>query len=162
MKKFIIALAALLTGICAFAQDGKSIYTKYSDMNGVDAVYISPAMFRLIGKIPELNIGDDQVNVAPLIQSMRGFYLINTEKADIGRSLYDEVDRFVKKGQYELLLEAKESGEATRIYTMGTETVISGIVLLSRDRDETSFIAIDGQMDRAQLEEAIAKVAKDQ
>ena len=161
MKKFIIATIALLMGISAFAQDGKSIYTKYSDMDGVEAVYISPAMFRLIGKIPDLNVGDEGVNIAPLIQSMKGFYVINTERADIGNNLYGEVELFVKKGKYELLLEAKESGEATRIYTVGTETVINGIVLLAKDGSETSFIAIDGQMDRAQLEETIAQAAKD-
>ena len=160
MKKIIITITALLMGIIAFAQDGKSIYTKYSDMDGVEAVYISPAMFRLIGKIPDLNIVDEGVNIAPLIQSMKGFYVINTEKAEIGKSLYGEVEQFVKKGKYELLLEAKDSGEATRIYTLGSETIVNGIVLLSRDGSETSFIAIDGQMVRAQLEDTIEKAAK--
>ena len=44
MKKiFIVAVAMLLT-FTAFAQDGRSIYNKYSDAKGVSAVYVSPAM----------------------------------------------------------------------------------------------------------------------
>lgn len=161
MKKIIIALTAILVSISAIAQDGKSIYSKYSDMDGVEAVYISPAMFRIIGKIPDLNVGDDHVNIVPLLQSMKGFYVINTSKTDIGASLYKDVDSFVKKGEYELLLEAKENGEVTRIYTVGTEKIVNGIVLLSRNSSETDFIAIDGQMDRDKLESVIAEAAKD-
>ena len=80
-----MAIAALLIlGISASAQDGKSIYKKYSDMDGVEAVYISPAMFRLIGRIPDINIGDDKVNLASVIKSMNGLYILNTSDPKIG------------------------------------------------------------------------------
>ena len=51
MKKIILIFAALLLAFSAFAQDGRSIYNRYSDEEGVTAVYISPAMFRLLGVI---------------------------------------------------------------------------------------------------------------
>ena len=44
MKKLFIIAATLLLGIFAHAQDGKSIYNKFSDEEGVSAVYISPSM----------------------------------------------------------------------------------------------------------------------
>ena len=50
MKQFYIIVAMLLLSISALAQDGRSLYNKYSDLADVEAVYISPAMFRLIGK----------------------------------------------------------------------------------------------------------------
>ena len=56
MKKIIVFAALLLSFICASAQDGKHIYMKYSDEPNVSAVYVSPAMFRLIGRIPEHNL----------------------------------------------------------------------------------------------------------
>ena len=46
MKKIFAIAAAMLVTVSAFAQDGKSIYKKYSDAENVSAVYISPAMFR--------------------------------------------------------------------------------------------------------------------
>ena len=46
MKRFILIALAALFGAGAFAQDGKSIYNKYSEAENVSAVYISPAMFR--------------------------------------------------------------------------------------------------------------------
>ena len=48
----MIALAALT----ASAQNYKSLYQKYSDDERVTAVYISPAMFKMIGKLPEVRI----------------------------------------------------------------------------------------------------------
>ena len=57
MKRIIILFAALLLSFSAFAQNGKSIYQKYSDAENVSAVYVSPAMFRMIGQIPDLESG---------------------------------------------------------------------------------------------------------
>ena len=68
MKRTIIIAALLLASIFSFAQTGKSIYQKYSDAAGVSAVYISPAMFRLIGKIPDLHVEGEDVNLAPRIR----------------------------------------------------------------------------------------------
>ena len=129
-------------------------------MEGVEAVYISQAMFRLIGKIPELNVADGEVNIAPLIQSMKGFYVLSVKDEKISKSLFDDVNKYIGKGSFELLLEAKDSGEVTRIYTAGTESLISSFVLITKDGNETSFIAFDGNMDRKQFETAIAGAAK--
>ena len=65
MKRIILLAVLLLTALTASAQSGKSIYQKYSDAENVSAVYISPAMFRLIGKIPDLEVGENHVNLAP-------------------------------------------------------------------------------------------------
>ena len=62
MKRLVILAALLLTTLSSFAQDGKSIYQKYSESEGVSAVYISPAMFRLIGRIPDLNVEGESAN----------------------------------------------------------------------------------------------------
>ena len=36
-------------------------------------------MFKLIGKLPEVHINEGDVDFAPLIKSMTGFYLLQTE-----------------------------------------------------------------------------------
>ena len=149
MKKIFMAIATLLIlGISASAQDGKSIYKKYSDMDGVEAVYISPAMFRLIGRIPDINIGDDKVNLASVIKSMNGLYILNTSDPKIGDGIYSTAEKFVKKGQYELLMEAKENGAATRMFTVGTDKIVKDVVMLSKSGADISFISIDGEIER--------------
>ena len=161
MKQFHILVAMLLMSISAFAQDGRSLYNKYSDYDNVEAVYISPAMFRLIGKIPDVDMQGESVNLGPIIKSLSGLYILSIKGGDIAVQLADDVNRFIKKGQYELLMEAKESGEVTRMYTVGDDFTVNSFVMIAKDGEETNFICIDGNIPRDQLEDLIAKAASD-
>lgn len=162
MKRITLLLAALmLLCLSAHAQDGKSIYQKYSDAEDVSAVYISPAMFRLIGKIPDVELQEGSVNFGPIIKTLSGLYILNIPKSDAAAQLADEVNHFVTKGHYELLMEAKDNGEVMRMYTVGDEKIVNSLVMLSRDGSETSFICLDGTMPREQLESLIAEAAKE-
>ena len=161
MKQLYILVAMLLLSISAFAQDGRSLYNKYSDQKNVEAVYISPAMFRLIGKIPDLEMKDESVNLGPIIKSLSGLYILSIKEERIAQNLADDVNRFIQKGQYELLMEAKENGNVTRMYTVGDEHTVNSFVMLAREGDEVDFICLDGTMPREQLEQLIADAAKD-
>ena len=160
MKRIAIIAALLLASIFSFAQTGKSIYQKYSDAAGVSAVYISPAMFRLIGKIPDLHVEGDDVNLAPIIQSLSGLYLIDSENPAVNSELKAEAAKFINAGHYELLLEAKDSGEVVRMYTAGSEKVVNGFVMIAEDGGESTFIYLDGKMNREDLENILAKKMK--
>ncbi len=157
MKRIITLLAALLLTVSAFAQNGKSIYQKYSDAENVSAVYVSPAMFRMIGQIPDLEVGEGNVNLTPVIRSLTGLYILNSENATVNGSLRTDAERFINSGKYELLMEAKDSGEVVRIYTLGNERIIEGFVMLATEANEVTFICLDGQMPRKEFEELVAK-----
>ncbi len=160
MKRIIILFAALLLSFSAFAQNGKSIYQKYSDAENVSAVYVSPAMFRMIGQIPDLEVGQENVNLTPVIRSLTGLYILNSENAAINGSLRADAERFINSGRYELLMEAKDSGETVRIYTVGNDRVIEGFVMLAAEASEVTFICLDGQMPRKDFEELFSKAMR--
>ena len=157
---FLTVILLIVSALSAFAQNGRSIYQKYSDAENVSAVYISPAMFRLIGKIPELEINDSDVNLAPVVRTLTGMYILNSENQAINASLRGDVDRFIKGGRYELLMEAKDDGETVRMYTVGDSKTIESFVMFVVDGDETTFICLDGQMPREQTEKLILEAAK--
>ena len=161
MKQLYIFVAMLLMSVTAYAQDGRSIYNKYSDNANVEAVYISPAMFRLIGKIPDMPVEDGSVNLGPIIKSLTGLYILSIKEDRIAQDLADDVNRFLNKGQYELLMEAKDNGEVMRMYTVGDDFVVNSFVMLAREADEVNFICLDGTIPRDQLEDLIAKAASD-
>ena len=161
MKKLYILLVMLFASVAAIAQDGRSLYNKYSDLDNVEAVYISPAMFRLMGKILDIEMEGENVNFAPIIKTLTGLYILNITQEDIAADLAEDVKRFIQKGQYELLMEAKDSGEVMRLYTVGNDQIVNSLVMLARQASETSFICIDGTMPRDQLEDLIAKATQD-
>ncbi len=161
MKKVYALLTLLVLSVAAFAQNGRSLYNKYSDYDHVEAVYISPAMFRLIGKIPDVQMESGSMNLGPLIQSLSGLYILTISDEALAADLAADVNQFIQKGQYELLMEAKDNGQLTRMYTVGDEWVVNSFVLLSREQGETNFICIDGMMPRDRLEALIADAAKE-
>lgn len=157
MKHIVFTITVLLLSLsCAYAQSGKSIYQKYSDSEGVSAVYISPAMFRMIRRLPELKAGGEDFDLAPIVQSLSGLYIISTEDTALGSKLKGDVDKFISSGDYELLMEAKDSGETVRMYSTGSPTIVTGFVMLSQDGGETTFISLDGKISRDELERLIA------
>ena len=98
----------LLLTVGAFAQEGKRLYNKYSDQEGVSAVYISPAMFKLMGQLPDINVetaDGKKMDMAPLVRSFSGFYMLSFEKKSAASAeLYKEVTAMVNKGSFELLM----------------------------------------------------------
>ena len=159
MKKLFAIMVLAVLSVAALAQSGRDIYNKYSDEAGVSAVYVSPAMFRLIGKIPDIEMEDSKVNFSSIIKSMSGFYIISTENTVVADDLYSDVKKFIQKGNFELLMEAKDDGEVMRMYTAGDDKTVSSFVMLARDEAEVSFIAFDGRMDREELEILITEAA---
>ena len=155
MKRFILIALAALFGAGAFAQDGKSIYNKYSEAENVSAVYISPAMFKLMKKVPDINLEGESVNLGPIIKTLTGMYIISSENPAINEDLKKDVDRFISRGTYEMLMEAKDNGEVMRMYTMGSEKTVTGFVMMSYEQEQCNFIRINGEMPREALEELI-------
>ena len=160
MKKIITIAFMLLIAVGAFAQEGKKLYNKYSDQEGVSAVYISPAMFKLVGQLPDINVdmaNGEKMDVAPLVRSFSGFYMLSFEqKSAASAELYKEVTAMVKKGNFELLMEVKDSGSTIRMYTLGDEKTVSSFVCIINEDDETMFFSLEGSMDRSDLEKLIA------
>ena len=154
MKKILLTVILAVVSLGAFAQTGKSLYEKYSDLDGVESVYISPAMFKLIGKL-NIDMGDEDVDISRLVRSIRGMYILNIPNAGPASQLAAEVTRMIRGGNYELLMEAKDSGERMQMYTNGDDDIIRSFVMLATDMDETSFICFDGEMVREDFENVI-------
>lgn len=159
MKKLYTILALLTLSLTALAQGGRQLYSKYSDLPGMEAVYISPAMFRMIGKIPDVELGDEDINFSCIIKSMTGFYILSTENSEHAAALLDDVNKFIKAGKYELLMEAKDDGDSTWMLSAGDAKTITSFIMLSQEGDEISVIFFEGNMDREQFGEMVARAA---
>ncbi len=147
-------MTAVMMVLCvaAFAQDGKSIYNKYSDKENVSAVYISPSMFKLIGNLPDISMPDEDVNLTPYIKELKGMYLIDSENASINSALLADAEKMVKSGKYELLMEAKDSGEIARIYVVTSADMVQSFVMIASEPGECTVICIDGKIAKADVE----------
>lgn len=159
MKRIIILAVLLLSVTIASAQEGKNIYNKYSGSKGVSAVYISPAMFKIIGKLPDLEMktaDGNTMNLAPLISTFQGFYMLDISNTATISAINQDVASMTSKGKYELMMELKDEGETLQIYTSGNEKIIQSFVFIGSDENSVQFICIDGEMKRSDIEKIIA------
>lgn len=157
MKKILILILTAMIPAVMSAQDNKrQIYNEYCGTEGVNAVYISPAMFKLIKKIPDVSINDKDVNFSSFIQTMEGMYILNAIDPEIGARLSRDVEKELQVSRHELLMEAVEGSQTTRIYIVEQNNIISDLVLLSKGNGSTSYISITGQMPL----EAVSKMIK--
>lgn len=160
MKRIYAIAIMLLITVGTYAQSGKTIYNKYSDSNGVSAVYISPAMFRIIGQLPDLDVemaDGEKMNVAPLVRSFEGFYVLSVSDKSQAAELKKEAQSMINSGRFEMLMEAKDSGSTVRIYTVGDDKTISSLVMLAQEGDSVQFICLEGSMNRKDFETLIAE-----
>ena len=163
MKRIIILAILLLSAAIASAQEGRNVYNKYSGGKGVSAVYISPSMFKIIGKLPDLEVETaegESMNLAPLISSFKGFYMLDISNPATISAIDKDVASMISKGRYELMMEVKDEGEALHIYTSGNEKLIESFVFIASDGDTLQFICIDGEMNRSNFEKFIAGAMK--
>ena len=163
MKRIIILAILLLSEAIASAQEGRNVYNKYSGGKGVSAVYISPSMFKIIGKLPDLEVETaegESMNLAPLISSFKGFYMLDISNPATISAIDKDVASMISKGRYELMMEVKDEGEARHIYTSGNEKLIESFVFIASDGDTLQFICIDGEMNRSNFEKLIAGAMK--
>ena len=160
MKKTITAIAAMLLCIVSFAQTGKTMYNKYSEEKGVSAVYISPAMFRMIGALTEIDMPDEDLNISSIVKELEGMYILESKNSKVNAALCTDIEKFLKNGKFEMLLEAKEDGERVRLYTSGDERVVKTFAMTAFEDDEVVFICFEGSMNRKDLEKLIASSSK--
>ena len=162
MKKILIVLFVSMVSLGMSAQSGSAIYEKYADAEGVAAVHVSSNLFRLFHRLPSINVGgEDDLDLSPIVRSLTGLYVLTSENRKSSENMLKDVERYLRKGRFDELLEAKEKGRVIHVYTCGDEEIVESLVLVSRDSDEAAFICLDGEMPREELERAIAKAAED-
>ncbi len=157
MKKIIILLLAFAVSMVSSAAQNskKKIYSEYSGKPGVSAVYISPAMFKLMKTVPDIEINSQEVNFSRFIRTLEGMYILNTSDQDIASRLAKDVESELRYGKHELLMEAIEENQTTRIYIVQNDSIVSDLILLSRDGHSTSYISITGEMPLDELSKMI-------
>ena len=148
MKRFILMLAAAVIAVTSLAQSSdNSLYKKYSGKQGVSSVYISPAMFKLMQKLPEVELADDRdVHFERIIKTFEGMYIIEAEDTPLVKELTSDVEARLHKGQLALLMEVVEKDEKVRMYVRQEGELIKQFIMLELEDDSATYISIVADM----------------
>ena len=141
-------LAAAVIAVTSLAQSSdNSLYKKYSGKPGVSSVYISPAMFKLMQNLPEVELAADRdVNFERIIKTFEGMYIIEAEDTPLVKELTSDVEALLQKGQLALLMEVVEKDEKVRMYVRQEGELIKQFIMLELEDDSATYISIVADM----------------
>jgi len=160
MNKFIfIIILTFAVGTPSSAQDWSEIFSKYNTRKGVESVYISPEMFKMIGRLPEVEMADKDLDITSAIVSLKGLYVLESEVGNISETLLSDVHTFIKSNEMQLLLNEKEGDEQSEIYVSKNGNSISRILFMSKENDdnELDVIVIEGNLSQENFNKLITK-----
>ena len=143
----ISALLLISAAISVQAQDWSDIYSRYSGKEGVSSVYISPAMFKLMQKLPEVQVEAEEVDLTGIIRTFNGMYILDIEDAETAGKLSGEIREKFDGKKYELLMEAKD----------GPEEIVTDLIMFTTEKTSASLIAITGEIPYSELQKLIAE-----
>lgn len=166
MKKLVVAaVMAVLAAASVFAQDGRNIYNKYAGKEGVESVYISPAMFKMMGQVQVVvDENGDEVDISPIIRSLDGMYIIDSSNSEVNSRMAGDVADFVQKNKFELLMDVKDGEETVSMFTGSDKKeadLLNGFLMLVSEPDECTFIYIAGTMSRSDFEKLVNSAVKE-
>lgn len=152
-KDILFLLFLFCATTIAQAQDFDSFYKKYSDKEGITAVYISKNMLNLARGQNFGNLGS--INFKAISGKVESVQILTSEKEKVKDELAKEISAITKNG-YEILMQVKENGEMANFYVKNkSNNIISEFIISVNNSKETVFVRISGNFTAEDLRKII-------
>ena len=139
--------------------NANSFYSKWAEKEGVSATYISRSMFKMIRKIPQIQL-DRPVDLTPVIKNLDGLYMLefNRLKRNTADGGLRKDIQTVLKG-HEKLMERREGELVTRLFMATDGKTVSSFVMTRMDIGSNygQFVCIEGAIPQSEFEKVIAE-----
>ncbi|MBR3021849.1 MAG: DUF4252 domain-containing protein [Bacteroidaceae bacterium] len=150
MKKVILFVTAALMAVSMSAQNGKQLYKKYFDREGMETVHLSGFLLRTAGRLATVDM--DGKDLSRFARSIKGMYVISAETPDARAALSADIRRIIRDGDLESLMEASSDGQKVMMYIDGKGDVVTELAIVTLGADDVTFVGFEGRMSRAELE----------
>ena len=136
-----------------------SFYSKWAEKDGVSATYISRSMFKMIRKIPQIQL-DRPVDLTPVIKNLDGLYMLEFNRLQRNTSnggLRKDIQTILKG--HEKLMERREGEMVTRLFIATDGKTVSSFVMTRMDINSNygQFVCIEGAIPQEEFEKVIAQ-----
>lgn len=153
---------------------GNYVYNRWFDLSDINSTYISPELFNMVKKLPEMSVQGRKMDLTPAIRSLKGLYLLdfardcsshpgmhysrNSTSGGLRKDIRDYLDEY----GYITLMDMCQNGQYTRLYMAAQGGTVTGFVLVSLDDsfDYGRFVCLEGDMDKDKFEKILANVLK--
>lgn len=139
-KKIILSILVLLFCLTGNAQN--NLFDKYSDLHNVSSVYISKTMIEM-----NPNLYTKDVFIGKVAGQLDAVYIISTMDNGIKKDLRKDIDEFIQKGKYELLMKQKGvvSRSAFYVKRKGADQVRE-LIMITDGAATLKFVSLIGDL----------------
>jgi len=149
MKKIMTIVAVLLMVAATQAQTLQSFFDKYSNDERFQYVSVGKGMMNLANVF-----GGNVKNNTEIMSKMRSIKILslNGEVASaFMKSVINEIDQIVSKGNFETAVESRDKGELVHIYYRLTGKDDADMLIITKEKGEFSLIWINGKMNKEEM-----------
>jgi hypothetical protein len=141
MKRMRFILFVLVALFPILAQAQSSIFDKYSDKTNVSSVFISKTMLEMQ---PEVYTKD--VNIGKVAGQLEAVYIVSTMDNNVKRSMRGDLEEFVKKNKYEVLMKQKGIVSSSSFYVKKKGDKVKELVMITDGAAKLSYVHLVGDM----------------
>lgn len=150
MKKIIISLTFLCTGLLAYNQTNAvdELFNKYSERDGFTYVTISGKMFNMFSEKDQENSIEGDV-----IRKLNSIRILTVEDSVLNTTInfYTELNKKEYFKGFEELMVVKEGQDITKFLIRQTGNIISELIVITGGPQGNSVISIKGNLDMKSL-----------
>lgn len=155
MKKIIILFCLFALPWAIQAQN----LQKYEDKEGVDGVFITQQMFKLLSKIDVETDDEEEQKFIELVKNLKGIKILSTTNDEIGREMKRDVSAMPDTDNWEELMIVKKDGKLLEFYSKPgkNEDQLSELFMFLTHRDQEKdakryvMLSIEGDIDYDEL-----------
>lgn len=142
MKTKKITLSILVLLFCLIGNAQNNLFDKYSDLHNVSSVYISKTMIEM-----NPNLYTKDVFIGKVAGQLDAVYIISTMDNGTKKDLRKDIDEFIQKGKYELLMKQKGvvSHSAFYVKRKGTDQVRE-LIMITDGAATLKFVSLIGDL----------------
>ncbi len=150
--KYIFLIIALFCSSLSFAQ--KALFDKYAEMDNVESVYISKAMFQMMPNIETKDI--NLKNMKGKIESLQILNTENKQKADLMRK---DFSGLITK-QHEELMRVKGNDTKATFYARKNGEIINELIMIASTEKQFTVIQLLGSFTLQDIQEITSTLNK--
>lgn len=144
MKRLILlAIMLLPMTVMAGVPELSEMAKRYENVDGATVMTMNKEMIGLFGGSQEAAKMLDEI------------VILAAESSEVATTLITEAEEVIQQTSLQLLTSVTESGAIVNIYVNQNESIITDLVLLVREGDETALIIISGTIDPDMIGEMV-------
>jgi hypothetical protein len=151
-SKYFFILIALCCSSLSFAQN--KLFDKFAEMDQVQSVYISKAMFQMMPNI-EAN-GLNLMNMKGKVESLQ---ILNTDNKEKANQMRQEFSGLINK-QHEELMRVKDGKTSATFYAKQKGDLIHELIMLANTEDGFTVIQLLGNFTLQDIQDITAAASK--